>query len=92
MFGLKYLENVATLKLDKGKCTGCKMCAKVCPHAVFEIKDKKAEIIKFNSCMECGACRMNCTDGAIEVRSGVGCASGIINGILKGGEATCDCA
>jgi hypothetical protein len=38
--------------------------------------------------MECGACRMNCPDGAIAVSSGVGCAVAIING-MRGGEFEC---
>jgi len=42
--------------------------------------------------MECGACEKNCPEGAISVRSGVGCAAGIINGILRGTEPSCDCA
>jgi hypothetical protein len=41
--------------------------------------------------MECGACAMNCQTGAVTVKSGVGCAAGIINGLLRGTEPTCDC-
>lgn len=92
MFGNHYLKNVATLKLDTDKCTGCKLCTKVCPHAVFSMNNKKAEIINLNACIECGACQKNCAYDAIFVRTGVGCASGIINGILRGTEASCDCA
>jgi ferredoxin len=33
--------------------------------------------------MECGACAMNCPDGAIRVDAGVGCASGLINEWLQ---------
>ena len=40
----RYLENVATLKLDTEKCTGCGMCVTVCPHSVFVIKEGKAII------------------------------------------------
>ena len=76
MFGLKYLKNVTTLKLDKKKCTGCKMCINVCPHNVFDFVDKKAEIRDIDACMECGACAMNCKDEALSVKSGVGCAAG----------------
>ncbi|PIS29037.1 ferredoxin [Candidatus Saganbacteria bacterium CG08_land_8_20_14_0_20_45_16] len=89
---MKYLKDVVTLKLDKDKCLGCSMCVNVCPHAVFEMRNKKAEIIDRDSCMECGACAKNCPTQAITVKSGVGCAAGIINGILKGTEPTCDCS
>lgn len=87
-----YLKNVSTLELDRNKCTGCTMCTMVCPHAVFEIRDKKARIVDRDACMECGACSLNCPAGAVTVRSGVGCAQAIIQGALKGTEPTCGCA
>ena len=92
MQSLVYLKNAVTLKLYVDKCTGCKMCTIVCPHAVFEIHDKKAEIVNRDACMECGACAQNCEEHAIEVESGVGCATGIIIGAIKGTEPTCDCS
>lgn len=89
---LKYLRNVATLKLDPGKCVGCGLCADVCPHGVFDLADGKAKITDLNSCMECGACAMNCAVSAISVSPGVGCASAIINGLLTGSEPSCSCS
>jgi len=91
MKGYVYLADVVTLDLDVMKCTGCRMCLVVCPHAVFGIKDKKAVILHKDLCMECGACAKNCEPGAITVKSGVGCAAGIINGLIRGTEPTCDC-
>jgi MinD superfamily P-loop ATPase containing an inserted ferredoxin domain len=91
MKAMQYLRNVVTLKLDSNLCTGCGMCAIVCPHAVFEINAGKAQIVDIDDCMECGACSNNCRFGALTVKSGVGCAAGILNGILKGTEPTCDC-
>ncbi|MBN1926111.1 MAG: 4Fe-4S binding protein [Prolixibacteraceae bacterium] len=88
---MQYLRNVATLKLNTGLCTGCRLCVIVCPHAVFEIENKKALIANIDNCMECGACALNCQFGAIYVKSGVGCASGILNGILNNTEPTCGC-
>jgi len=89
---LVYLKNVVTLELDQQKCNGCKMCTIVCPHEVFVIKDRKAFLKNKDHCMECGACEMNCPEGAITVKSGVGCAAGIINGLLRGTEPSCDCS
>ena len=86
---LQYIKGVSTVKIDEEKCNGCGMCIKVCPHAVFVLKDKKAEIKDRDDCMECGACMKNCKQEAIKVNSGVGCAAGIIIGALKGTEPTC---
>jgi len=89
---MQYFKNVSTLKLDTDNCTGCGLCLMVCPHAVFEIANHKARITDIDDCMECGACALNCQFGAITVKSGVGCAAGILNGILRNSEASCDCS
>ena len=91
MNGMTYLTGVVTLTLDPEKCNGCRMCLMVCPHAVFGYENRKAVIADKDACMECGACEMNCPEDAITVKSGVGCAAGIINGLLRGTEPTCDC-
>lgn len=90
--GFRYLQDVATLQLDKEKCIGCNLCATVCPHRIFAMQDKKAEITNLDGCMECGACAINCPVAAIHVDAGVGCASAIIKGWLTGSEPSCDCS
>jgi NAD-dependent dihydropyrimidine dehydrogenase PreA subunit len=87
-----YLKDVVTLKLNQEKCNGCGMCTKVCPHDVFKLKEGKAFIVHSDQCMECGACSMNCPMQAIYVKSGVGCAAGILNGMLRNTEPTCGCS
>lgn len=71
----RYMDNVATLALDRETCIGCGMCATVCPHRIFEVRDKKADIVDFDACMECGACAKNCPVSAISVKPGTGCAT-----------------
>ena len=88
---MKYLPGVATLKLDAAKCTGCGMCLNVCPHAVFTIENRKASIVDSDLCMECGACALNCPAEALTVKKGVGCATAIRNGFLRGTEPECGC-
>ena len=68
----RHLDDVSTLVLDRDKCIGCGLCTEVCPHAVFEMDQKKAHIVDFNACMECGACVNNCPGEAISVNPGVG--------------------
>lgn len=88
----KYLKKVATLCLTDEKCVGCGICAQVCPHRVFRVSDKKAQIKEKDRCMECGACAKNCPVNAISVDAGVGCAAAVITGWITGNEPSCDCS
>lgn len=91
MTELKYIPGVATLEIDHDGCVGCGLCEVVCPHEVIHVEDGKARIFDLDACMECGACQTNCPVAAITVSAGVGCATGIIIGALRGTEPTCGC-
>ena len=87
---LRYLANVATLRLDSERCVGCGMCIEVCPHAVFVLQDQKICIQDQDACMECGACANNCPANALHVKAGVGCATAVINTALgRTGDCCC---
>jgi NAD-dependent dihydropyrimidine dehydrogenase PreA subunit len=86
-----YLKDVATLHLDGEKCVGCGMCMVVCPHGVFILQNRNAEILHRDACMECGACSTNCPTGAISVQTGVGCAAAVINSMLGRTSSSCCC-
>jgi ferredoxin len=73
-----------TLEYDPALCIGCKLCAEVCPHAVFRMEGKLAVLVDARPCMECGACMVNCPVDAIRVDSGVGCATAMITAALRG--------
>ena len=87
----RYLEGVATVRLDENACTGCGMCGQVCPHGVFAMENGAARIFDRNLCMECGACAKNCPEQAISVTPGVGCAAAIIAGWISGSKPACSC-
>jgi ferredoxin len=86
---MKYLKNVATLKLNENGCTGCGTCVEVCPHNVLTLRDGKAHIADLDACMECGACAGNCPFGALEVHKGVGCAAAVLHSLLTGEAPSC---
>jgi len=91
MDGFRYLDGVATVRLDDAACTGCGMCEEVCPHGVFAVAEGKARILDRDVCIECGACAMNCPSKSISVTPGVGCAAAIMNGWLTGSKPSCGC-
>ena len=87
-----------TLQYDPDLCIGCEMCSIVCPHAVFAMNSRAAQVVRPEACMECGACQLNCPTGAIVVDSGVGCAAAMIRAALRGekepscGTESSDCS
>jgi NAD-dependent dihydropyrimidine dehydrogenase PreA subunit len=87
-----YIKNVTTLSLDSSKCIGCKKCLEVCPHGVFIMNGKKAEIYNKNLCMECGACMKNCPSKAIKVEPGVGCAAALLFAAINKTAPSCGCS
>ena len=84
-----YLRNVVSLELDREKCTGCGVCLKVCPHGVLARSGDIVQIVNQDSCIECGACAVNCEFDAIQVRSGVGCAAAVLNVMLGRTSTPC---
>lgn len=52
--------------IDKSKCVGCGMCAKVCCAHNIAIKNKKAETI-LDDCVLCGQCSGVCPKNAISI-------------------------
>jgi len=59
------LRQVSLLaKVDREKCTGCRICERVCPTLVIKVVDKKA-VVDEPHCSGCGGCEQRCSFRAI---------------------------
>ena len=57
------------VKIDKGKCIGCKICYTRCPMDVFtwDEENKKPLVTYEGECWMCGCCWMDCPKRAIDI-------------------------
>jgi NAD-dependent dihydropyrimidine dehydrogenase PreA subunit len=53
------------ISIDQRACTGCGMCEKVCPKAVFEVEGGASTVIRPGECIQCKACIKQCPATAI---------------------------
>ena len=61
---LKYVKHKTPLKVDAGKCIGCKSCMKIgCP--AISMKNGKA-VVDSTQCVGCGVCSQLCPKKAFE--------------------------
>ena len=69
---LKYnKEKESHLKTNEDICRECKnkVCTHICPAEVYEWNDKTNSLtIRYENCLECGACRISCEKKNIEWR------------------------
>ncbi len=54
------------IKIDGGKCSGCGLCTRVCPHRLFRMDGGRASVVS-GDCMGCDQCRAVCPSGAIDI-------------------------
>ena len=73
LFLLRFrVDSVSHLIPDKEVCWECdeRVCLFVCPADVYRWDERKKEIIVgYEGCLECGACRISCPQGAIDWRN-----------------------
>ena len=73
-----YLKRKTTLRLDKELCTGCGICAQICPKEAIEekppavvngrLKKKPTINIDAQSCILCGECVVLCPYNALKMK------------------------
>ena len=67
---VKYVSDEEThLKVNQEKCAKCeiKACTFVCPANVYEWNEEEQKIIvNYENCLECGACRVICSEKSLE--------------------------
>ena len=58
------------ITIDKSKCNGCKMCAKICMVNLWKIHEGMAYLSDDykEKCLECGSCAQVCEPEAISFR------------------------
>ena len=61
-------DSKSHLKPNQEKCKVCKsrICERVCPAGVYEwIDEDERLLVKYENCLECGACRIACEQKCI---------------------------
>lgn len=53
------------LKILRNKCTGCGLCASLCPTSTLEMNQQEVVIARPEYCVKCGHCGSICPAGAI---------------------------
>jgi len=56
-----------TYEITKGKCTGCTVCAKICPTQAITGERKLLHHIDQSLCIKCGSCYTKCKFDAISI-------------------------
>jgi nitroreductase/NAD-dependent dihydropyrimidine dehydrogenase PreA subunit len=60
-----YGHEIAPPSVNVDKCNGCGQCVKVCSALVFELREKKSNVIYGERCFACGHCWAVCPEEAV---------------------------
>jgi NADH-quinone oxidoreductase subunit F len=68
----KHCRELLRFRVIEEACTGCTLCAKVCPTNAATGERKAVHSIDQHLCIKCGLCFEACRFNAIEIATGVG--------------------
>lgn len=60
--------SLSLINIDKDICTGCRICAEICPVDAIKGGKGEAQIIDVNKCVACGQCIQVCNAYAVETK------------------------
>ncbi|NPA96571.1 MAG: DNA-directed RNA polymerase subunit D [Crenarchaeota archaeon] len=58
---------VVDVVIDEYSCTGCGVCATLCPKGVITMKDSRPVVVDSENCIACKQCVANCPSKAIDI-------------------------
>jgi NAD-dependent dihydropyrimidine dehydrogenase PreA subunit len=55
------------VSIDKEKCTGCGLCARICPTKILKVENKSCTVTDHSKCDRLRGCQFVCPTGAIKI-------------------------
>ncbi|MFX1481845.1 MAG: HgcAB-like fusion protein [Promethearchaeota archaeon] len=69
LFGEYVLNPYGTIRIEREKCIGCRICLEVCPRGVYTFNDSdhKADLMFPDICVNCNACVRRCPPHCLDI-------------------------